>query len=80
MTMAVIVTVLGLYVILGILAFAVYCIAVAPPFENPNEEQFQDACLLGCVWPLAVVALVFLSIRSFVWGVRGGLRRHLSKK
>ncbi|WVX90889.1 hypothetical protein [Pseudomonas phage PJNP013] len=70
----------GLYACLGVLALAIYCIAVSPAFENPTEEQFQDACLIGCVWPLAIVALVFLAIRSFVRGVRGGLRRHLFKK
>ncbi|CAX63121.1 hypothetical protein PPphikF77_gp09 [Pseudomonas phage phikF77] len=68
--------VLGLYCCLGLLAGACYCIAVAPPFENPTEVQFQDACLIGCLWPFVLVIMVYLGVRSFFCGALGGLRRH----
>ncbi|WCS66244.1 putative membrane protein [Pseudomonas phage vB_PaeP_P1G] len=65
-----------LYVILGVLALAIHCLAVSPPFENPSEEQFQDACLIGCFWPFVFVIMIFLMVRAFFRGVLGGLRRH----
>ncbi|AIK67572.1 hypothetical protein ABTNL_11 [Pseudomonas phage vB_PaeP_PPA-ABTNL] len=72
--------VLGLYCCLGLLAGACYCIAVAPPFENPTEVQFQDACVIGCVWPLVIIAGIFLALCAVYRGLLAGLKRHLDIK
>uniref|UniRef100_A0AAU0N354 Uncharacterized protein n=1 Tax=Pseudomonas phage vB_PaPhi_Mx1 TaxID=3079664 RepID=A0AAU0N354_9CAUD len=68
------------YVLVGIIVLALYCLMVAPPFENPTEEQFEDACLAGCAWPLLIVVLIYQAVRGFLQGVRGGLYRHLFNK
>ncbi|MBW6072158.1 MULTISPECIES: hypothetical protein [Bacteria] len=70
----------GAYILVGALVLALYCLVVSPPFENPTEEQFEDACLAGCIWPLLIVVMIYQAVRGFLQGVRGGLYRHLFNK